>query len=48
MMSKELHTQKIVPLRLELQKLEAEYREQYRKECGEIKVEWEEDTNEED
>jgi hypothetical protein len=35
MTSKELHAQKIVPLRLELQKLEAEYRKLYRKECGE-------------
>lgn len=35
MTSKELHTQKIVPLRLELQKLEDEYRELYHKECGE-------------
>ena len=35
MTSKELHEQKIVPLRMELQKLESEYRELYRKECGE-------------
>lgn len=33
--AKELHTQKIIPLRLELQRLEQEYRELYRKECGE-------------
>ena len=35
MTAKELHTQKIVPLRLELKRLEQEYRELYRKECGE-------------
>lgn len=35
MTAKELHTQKIIPLRLELQRLEQEYRELYRKECGE-------------
>lgn len=35
MTSKELHIQKIIPLRMELQKLEDEYRELYRKECGE-------------
>ena len=33
--SKEMHEQKIVPLRKELQRLEIEYRELYRKECGE-------------
>lgn len=35
MTSKELHKQKIVPLRIELQKLEEEYKELFRKECGE-------------
>ena len=35
MTAKELHTQKIIPLRLELQQLEEEYRKLYRKECGE-------------
>lgn len=35
MTSKELHTQKIVPLRLELQRLEEQYEELFRKECGE-------------
>lgn len=35
MTAKELHEQKIIPLRKELRKLEAEYRELYRKECGE-------------
>lgn len=34
MTSKELHNQKIIPLRMELKKLEDEYRELYRKECG--------------
>ena len=35
MTANELHKQKIIPLRLELQRLEEEYRELYRKECGE-------------
>lgn len=35
MTSQELHEQKIIPLRMELRKLEDEYRELYRKECGE-------------
>lgn len=35
MTAKELHEQKIIPLRLQLQDLEIEYRELYRKECGE-------------
>lgn len=35
MTSKELHEQKIIPLRTELRRLEDEYRELYRKECGE-------------
>lgn len=35
MTSQELHTKKIIPLRLELQRLEDEYRELFRKECGE-------------
>jgi len=35
MTAKELHEQKIIPLRLQLQDLEREYRELYRKECGE-------------
>lgn len=35
MTSKELHEQKIIPLRQELKRLEDEYRELYRKECGE-------------
>ena len=35
MTAKELHTQKIIPLRLELQRLSDEYRELFRKECGE-------------
>lgn len=35
MTANELHTQKIVPLRMELNKLEEEYRELYRKECAE-------------
>ena len=35
MTAKELHVQKIIPLREELRKLENEYRELYRKECGE-------------
>ena len=35
MTSKELHEQKIIPLRQELQRLESEYRELFRKECGE-------------
>ena len=34
MTAKELHEQKIIPLRLELQKLEEEYRVLYRNECG--------------
>ena len=33
--SKELHKEKIVPLRFELQRLEREYEKLYRKECGE-------------
>ena len=35
MTAKELYEQKIVPLRMELQKLEREYKELYQKECGE-------------
>lgn len=35
MTSKELHEKKIVPLRLELQRLEQEYQDLYREECGE-------------
>lgn len=35
MTAKELHTQKIVPLRLELGRLEEQYEELFRKECGE-------------
>ena len=35
MTAKELHEQKIIPLRIELEQLENEYRELYRKECGE-------------
>ena len=35
MTAKELHTQKIVPLRMELNKLEEEYKKLYRKECAE-------------
>lgn len=35
MTAKELHEQKILPLRMELKRLEDEYRELYRKECGE-------------
>ena len=35
MTAKELHEQKIVPLRLELKRLEDEYRNLFRKECGE-------------
>lgn len=35
MTAKELHEQKIIPLREELRKLEEEYRVLYRKECGE-------------
>lgn len=35
MTSKELHEQKIIPLRMELKRLEEEYRTLYRKECGE-------------
>lgn len=35
MTSRELHEQKIIPLRMELQDLENEYRELFRKECGE-------------
>jgi hypothetical protein len=35
MTSKELHKQKIIPLRMELNKLEEEYKTLYRKECAE-------------
>lgn len=35
MTAKELHTQKIIPLRMELNKLENEYYDLYRKECAE-------------
>lgn len=35
MTSKELHKQKIIPLRQELERLEREYEALYRKECGE-------------
>ena len=35
MTANELHVQKIIPLRMKLQEAEAEYRELYRKECGE-------------
>jgi hypothetical protein len=35
MTAKELHEQKIIPLRMELRRLEDEYKELYRKECGE-------------
>lgn len=35
MTSKELHEQKIIPLRMELNKLEEEYKTLYRKECAE-------------
>lgn len=35
MTAKELHIQKIIPLREKLRQLEDEYRELYRKECGE-------------
>lgn len=35
MTAKELHEQKIIPLREELRKLEVEYRKLYREECGE-------------
>lgn len=35
MTSKELHEQKIIPLRMELNKLEEEYKELYRNECAE-------------
>lgn len=35
MTSKELHEQKIVPLRMELNRLEKKYEELVRKECGE-------------
>jgi hypothetical protein len=35
MTSKELHEQKIIPLRMELRLLEDEYKKLYRKECGE-------------
>lgn len=35
MTAKELHEQKIIPLRKELKRLEDEYRNLYRKECGE-------------
>lgn len=35
MTSKELHEQKIIPLRMELKKLEEEYEKLYRKECAE-------------
>lgn len=31
---KELHKQKIIPLRMELERLEQEYRKLYRQECG--------------
>lgn len=35
MTAKELHEQKIIPMRQALRKLEEEYKELYRKECGE-------------
>lgn len=35
MTSKELHKQKILPLRMELSRLEDEYKKLYHKECGE-------------
>lgn len=35
MTAKELHTQKIIPLRVELSRLEKEYENLYRKECAE-------------
>lgn len=35
MTSAELHKEKIVPLRMELNRLEKEYKELFRKECGE-------------
>ena len=35
MTSNELHKQKIIPLRMELNKLEEEYKQLYRKECAE-------------
>lgn len=35
MTAKELHEQKIIPLRMELRRLEDECKELYRKECGE-------------
>lgn len=35
MTAKELHVQKIIPLRMELERLEKEYKDLYRKECGE-------------
>ena len=35
MTAKELHNQKIITLRMELNRLENEYKELYRKECGE-------------
>lgn len=35
MTAKELHVQKIIPLRMELERLEKEYKELYRNECGE-------------
>ena len=35
MTSQELHKQKIIPLRMELNKLEEEYKQLYRKECAE-------------
>ena len=35
MTAKELHQQRIIPLRVELERLENEYRELYRRECGE-------------
>ena len=35
MTSKELHKEKIVPLRMELNRLEKEYEKLFRKECGE-------------
>ena len=34
MTSKELHKQKIIPLRMKLERLEQEYRKLYRQECG--------------
>lgn len=35
MTAKELHTKKIIPLRVELNRLEDEYKKLYHKECGE-------------